>query len=68
MVIQFGSRLNDGIELLQFRTAGVMSAAVADVVTPEKRAAAFGIVFASLSVGYCISAFIAPFFSRVSAR
>ncbi|UIZ20918.1 hypothetical protein KXD40_000231 [Peronospora effusa] len=49
-----------------FGTAGVMSAAVADVVTPEKRAAAFGILFAGLSVGYCISAFIAPFFSRVS--
>ncbi|CAI5731643.1 unnamed protein product [Peronospora farinosa] len=47
-----------------FGTAGVMSAAVADVVTPEKRAAAFGILFAGLSVGYCISAFIAPFFSR----
>lgn len=43
-----------------------MSAAVADIVAPEDRAAAFGMLFASLSVGYCISAFIAPFFSRVS--
>ncbi|KAI9923021.1 hypothetical protein PsorP6_000376 [Peronosclerospora sorghi] len=32
-----------------FGTYGVMSAAVADVVTPENRAAAFGILFASLS-------------------
>ncbi|OWY92037.1 Major Facilitator Superfamily (MFS) transporter, partial [Phytophthora megakarya] len=47
-----------------FGTAGVMSAAIADVVAPEDRTAAFGILFASLSVGYCISAFIAPFFSR----
>ncbi|POM73036.1 Major Facilitator Superfamily (MFS) [Phytophthora palmivora] len=47
-----------------FGTAGVMSAAIADVVAPEDRTAAFGVLFASLSVGYCISAFIAPFFSR----
>ncbi|RLN48073.1 hypothetical protein BBJ29_009738, partial [Phytophthora kernoviae] len=47
-----------------FGTAGVTSAAVADVVAPEDRAVAFGITFASLSVGYCISAFTAPFFSR----
>ncbi|KAL4177256.1 hypothetical protein KRP22_002190 [Phytophthora ramorum] len=47
-----------------FGTAGVMSAAVADVVAPEDRAAAFGLLFASLSVGYCTSAFVAPFFSR----
>ncbi|TDH72946.1 hypothetical protein CCR75_003783 [Bremia lactucae] len=45
-------------------SAGVMSAAVADVVAPEDRATAFGILFASLSVGYCLSAFAAPFFSR----
>ncbi|KAG7382802.1 Hippocampus abundant transcript 1 protein [Phytophthora pseudosyringae] len=45
-------------------TAGVMSAAVADIVAPEDRAAAFGILFASLSVGFCASAFVAPFFSR----
>ncbi|KAG7394614.1 Hippocampus abundant transcript 1 protein [Phytophthora boehmeriae] len=37
-----------------FGTAGVTSAAVADVVPPEDRAVAFGITFASLSVGYCI--------------
>ncbi|ETO64619.1 hypothetical protein F444_17903 [Phytophthora nicotianae P1976] len=47
-----------------FGVAGVMSAAVADVVAPEDRAAAFGVLFASLSVGFCISAFAAPFFSR----
>ncbi|KAF4319978.1 hypothetical protein G195_006745 [Phytophthora kernoviae 00238/432] len=47
-----------------FGTAGVTSAAVADVVAPEDRAVAFGITFESLSVGYCISAFTAPFFSR----
>ncbi|KAH7492256.1 Hippocampus abundant transcript-like protein 1 [Phytophthora ramorum] len=47
-----------------FGTAGVMSAAVADIVSPGNRAAAFGILFASISVGYCMSAFIAPFFSR----
>jgi MFS family permease len=45
-----------------------MSAAVADIVPPENRAGAFGILFASVSVGYCISAFIAPFFSRVRAH
>ncbi|KAL3667327.1 hypothetical protein V7S43_007555 [Phytophthora oleae] len=47
-----------------FGTAGVMSASVADVVAPEDRAAAFGVLFASQSVGYCMTAFIAPFFSR----
>ncbi|CAH0480278.1 unnamed protein product [Peronospora belbahrii] len=47
-----------------FGTAGVMNGAVADVVRPENRAAAFGVLLASLSVGYCVSAFIAPFFSR----
>ncbi|KAE9215221.1 hypothetical protein PF005_g9533 [Phytophthora fragariae] len=47
-----------------FGAAGVMSAAIADIVAPEDRAAAFGVLFASLSVGYCASAFIAPFFSR----
>ncbi|ETO64617.1 hypothetical protein F444_17902 [Phytophthora nicotianae P1976] len=47
-----------------FGTAGVMSASVADIVVPENRAAAFGILFASQSVGYCMTAFIAPFFSR----
>ncbi|EEY53508.1 Major Facilitator Superfamily (MFS) [Phytophthora infestans T30-4] len=47
-----------------FGVAGVMSAAIADVVAPEDRAAAFGFLFASLSVGYCTSAFAAPFFSR----
>ncbi|EGZ26021.1 hypothetical protein PHYSODRAFT_482737 [Phytophthora sojae] len=47
-----------------FGVAGVMSASVADIVAPEDRAAAFGLLFASLSVGYCASAFIAPFFSR----
>ncbi|KAG1695279.1 hypothetical protein DVH05_020659 [Phytophthora capsici] len=47
-----------------FGAAGLTSAAVADVVAPEDRAAAFGIIFASLSVGYCVTAFAAPFFSR----
>ncbi|CEG48349.1 major facilitator superfamily [Plasmopara halstedii] len=47
-----------------FGVAGVTSAAIADIVAPEDRAAAFGILFASLSVGYCTSAFAAPFFSR----
>ncbi|KAE9047103.1 hypothetical protein PR002_g1234 [Phytophthora rubi] len=47
-----------------FGAAGVMSAAIADIVAPEDRAAAFGVLFASLSVGYYASAFIAPFFSR----
>ncbi|KAG2831179.1 hypothetical protein PC112_g7367, partial [Phytophthora cactorum] len=47
-----------------FGTAGVMSASVADIVAPENRAAAFGILFASQSVGYCMTAFMAPFFSR----
>lgn len=47
-----------------FGTAGVMSASVADIVTPEDRAGAFGVLFASQSVGYCMTAFIAPFFSR----
>ncbi|KAG7382803.1 Hippocampus abundant transcript 1 protein [Phytophthora pseudosyringae] len=47
-----------------FGTAGVMSAAVADIVDPENRAAAFGVLFASQSIGYCMTAFIAPFFSR----
>ncbi|KAG6612616.1 Major Facilitator Superfamily (MFS) [Phytophthora cinnamomi] len=49
-----------------FGMAGIMSAAVADIVAPEDRAAAFGVLFASLSVGFCASAFIAPFFSRES--
>ncbi|KAL3667325.1 hypothetical protein V7S43_007554 [Phytophthora oleae] len=47
-----------------FGAAGVTSAAVADIVAPEDRAAAFGIIFASLYVGYCLTAFAAPFFSR----
>lgn len=47
-----------------FGTTGVMSAAIADVVPPKDRATAFGILFASLYVGYCTSAFVAPFFSR----
>ncbi|KAI9998976.1 hypothetical protein PInf_003640 [Phytophthora infestans] len=47
-----------------FGTAGVMSASVADIVAPENRAAAFGVLFASQSVGYCMTAFMAPFFSR----
>ncbi|KAG2775132.1 hypothetical protein Pcac1_g14397 [Phytophthora cactorum] len=47
-----------------YGVAGVMSAAIADAVAPEDRAAAFGILFASLTVGYCTGAFAAPFFSR----
>ncbi|CEG48348.1 major facilitator superfamily [Plasmopara halstedii] len=47
-----------------FGTAGVLSAAVADIVAPENRAAAFGILFASQSFGYYVSAFVAPFFTR----
>lgn len=47
------------------RTASVSSAAVADVVSPANRAAAFGILFATFMIGYCISAGIAPLFSRV---
>ncbi|CAI5730280.1 unnamed protein product [Hyaloperonospora brassicae] len=47
-----------------FGTAGVLSAAVADVVASENRAAAFGVLFASQSVGYCASAFVASLFSR----
>ncbi|KAE9155693.1 hypothetical protein PF006_g386 [Phytophthora fragariae] len=47
-----------------FGTAGVMGAAVADIVPPENRAAAFGILFASLSSGFSLSAFAARFFSR----
>ncbi|EEY53509.1 Major Facilitator Superfamily (MFS) [Phytophthora infestans T30-4] len=49
-----------------FGTAGVMSASVADIVAPENRAAAFGVLFASQSVGYSMTAFMAPFFSRAT--
>ncbi|KAF1329154.1 Major facilitator superfamily, partial [Globisporangium splendens] len=50
-----------------FGTASVSSAAVADVVSPANRAAAFGILFATFMIGYCISAGIAPFMSRYHA-
>ncbi|KAF1788038.1 Metallo-dependent phosphatase-like [Phytophthora cactorum] len=56
--------LFDKLSSFYCRTAGVMSASVADIVAPENRAAAFGILFASQSVGYCMTAFMAPFFSR----
>lgn len=48
-----------------FGTAGVMSAAVTDLVPRDHRAAAFGLLGASFAVGYCASAFVASFFSRV---
>ncbi|KAG1695278.1 hypothetical protein DVH05_020658 [Phytophthora capsici] len=43
---------------------GVMNASAADIVAPDYRATAFGLLSASMAVGYCSSAFIAPFFSR----
>lgn len=47
------------------RTSSVSSAQIADVVSPTNRAAAFGILFAAFSIGYCVAAGIAPLFSRV---
>lgn len=41
------------------------SAQIADVVSPKNRAAAFGILFACFSIGYCVSAGLAPLFSKV---
>lgn len=50
------------------RTSSVSSAQIADVVSPANRAAAFGILFATFSIGYCVSAGLAPLFSRVHSR
>ncbi|KAJ8552518.1 hypothetical protein ON010_g10028 [Phytophthora cinnamomi] len=49
-----------------FGTAGVLGAAVADIIPIQHRAGAFGILSASVAIGYCTSAFIAAFFSRCS--
>ncbi|ETL29551.1 hypothetical protein F441_17739 [Phytophthora nicotianae CJ01A1] len=46
------------------RTGGVINAAATDIVSPDYRATAFGLLSASVVVGYCSSAFVAPFFSR----
>lgn len=51
--------------LLAIRTSSVGSAQIADIVSPANRAAAFGILFATFSIGYCASAGLAPLFSRV---
>ncbi|ETI35896.1 hypothetical protein, variant 1 [Phytophthora nicotianae P1569] len=47
-----------------FETGGVINAAATDIVSPDYRATAFGLLSASVVVGYCSSAFVAPFFSR----
>ncbi|GLD92805.1 hypothetical protein PINS_up001384 [Pythium insidiosum] len=47
-----------------FETMGIGSAAVADVVSPENRAAAFGLLYAVSSIGFCVSAGMAGLFSR----
>ncbi|TMW66286.1 hypothetical protein Poli38472_004051 [Pythium oligandrum] len=47
-----------------FETMGIGSAAIADIVSPENRATAFGILFAAFSIGYCISAGLAGLFTR----
>jgi len=56
-----------GLDLLHCKrsTAGVMSASIADVVEPAQRAAAFGLSFASFSVGFCVASFVASYSTRV---
>ncbi|KAG3200933.1 hypothetical protein PC128_g4222 [Phytophthora cactorum] len=46
------------------RTGGVMNAAATDIVSPDYRATAFDLLSVSIVVGYCSSAFMAPFFAR----
>lgn len=50
-----------------FETMGVTSAAVADIVSAENRATAFGFLFAIWSIGFCVAAGVAGFFSRSQA-
>ncbi|KAG2962927.1 hypothetical protein PC120_g27602 [Phytophthora cactorum] len=47
-----------------FGTGGVMNAAATDIVSPDYRATAFDLLSVSIVVGYCSSAFMAPFFAR----
>ncbi|KAG2951790.1 hypothetical protein PC118_g2638 [Phytophthora cactorum] len=47
-----------------FETGGVMNAAATDIVSPDYRATAFDLLSVSIVVGYCSSAFMAPFFAR----
>ncbi|KAG4036659.1 hypothetical protein PC123_g27772 [Phytophthora cactorum] len=41
-----------------------MNAAATDIVSPDYRATAFDLLSVSIVVGYCSSAFMAPFFAR----
>jgi hypothetical protein len=53
------------IHYCNYRVMGVTSAAVADIVSPENRATAFGFLFGVWSIGFCASAGLAGLFSRV---
>ncbi len=46
-------------------TSAVSSAAISDLVSRENRAVAFGILIAVFKTGYCVSAGIAGFFTRM---
>lgn len=51
--------------LLCSRTMALASASIADVVDPTHRAAAFSILMATLTVGFCVASVIVPVLSRV---